>query len=133
MGHLAAELAGFVADAERCGIVIVTSAEEMPVQEAVELTALVGERLRRTPECVVVNGLYPHNHGMWNNHGEMPAADETFFHRLQKAGYCTGHIGKSHYYDHVDGLLFVDRLSPLKRGIFRKKYQKILEQRQEQL
>jgi peptide deformylase len=38
-----------------------------------------------------------------------------------------------HEIDHLDGILFVDRLSPLKRGLFRKKYQKILEQRQEQL
>ena len=38
-----------------------------------------------------------------------------------------------HEIDHLDGLLFVDRLSPLKRGLFRKKYQKIIEQRQEQL
>lgn len=38
-----------------------------------------------------------------------------------------------HEIDHLDGLLFVDRLSPLKRSLFRKKYQKIQEQRQEQL
>ena len=38
-----------------------------------------------------------------------------------------------HEIDHLDGILFVDHLSPLKRSIFRKKYQKILEQRQEQL
>ena len=38
-----------------------------------------------------------------------------------------------HEIDHLDGILFVDRLSPLKRSIFRKKYLKILEQRQEQL
>ena len=38
-----------------------------------------------------------------------------------------------HEIDHLDGILFVDRLSPLKRGLFRKKYQKIIEQRQEQL
>jgi peptide deformylase len=38
-----------------------------------------------------------------------------------------------HEIDHLDGLLFIDRLSPLKRGLFRKKYQKIQEQRQEQL
>lgn len=38
-----------------------------------------------------------------------------------------------HEIDHLDGILFVDRLSPLKRSLFRKKYQKILEQRQEQL
>jgi peptide deformylase len=38
-----------------------------------------------------------------------------------------------HEIDHLDGILFVDHLSPLKRSIFRKKYQKIQEQRQEQL
>jgi len=38
-----------------------------------------------------------------------------------------------HEIDHLDGVLFVDRLSPLKRSLFRKKYQKIQEQRQEQL
>jgi peptide deformylase len=38
-----------------------------------------------------------------------------------------------HEIDHLDGILFVDRLSPLKRSMFRKKYLKTLEQRQEQL
>ena len=38
-----------------------------------------------------------------------------------------------HEIDHLDGLLFVDRLSPLKRSLFRRKYLKIQEQRQEQL
>jgi peptide deformylase len=42
-------------------------------------------------------------------------------------------IAFQHEIDHLDGILFVDRLSPLKRGIFRKKYQKILEQQQEQM
>ncbi len=32
------------------------------------------------------SGLYPHNHGMWANQGELPAADETFFQLLQSAG-----------------------------------------------
>ena len=59
VGHLAQQLATLVADAERCGIVIVTSAEEMPVEEAIELIALLGSRLRRRPEAVIVNGLYP--------------------------------------------------------------------------
>jgi len=45
-----------------------------------------------------INGLYPHNHGMWTNVGEMPADDETVFHHLQRAGYLTAHVGKSHYY-----------------------------------
>lgn len=48
-----------------------------------------------------VNGLYSHNHFMWMNRGRMPAEDETFFQILQRAGYYTGHIGKSHYYDHA--------------------------------
>jgi len=59
VGHLAQELAAFVGDPRRCGVVVVTSAEEIPVQEALELIALVGDRLGREPEAVVVNGLYP--------------------------------------------------------------------------
>ena len=50
-----------------------------------------------------VNGLYPHNHHMWTNAGQMPEADETFFHHLQRAGYYTAHVGKSHYYPHTFG------------------------------
>lgn len=38
-----------------------------------------------------------------------------------------------HEIDHLEGKLFVDRLSSLKKGLFRKKYQKIMEQQQEQL
>jgi anion-transporting ArsA/GET3 family ATPase len=59
VGRLAHELAAYVADAARCGVVVVTSAEEMPVQEALELIASAGEKLGRPPEAVVVNGLYP--------------------------------------------------------------------------
>jgi anion-transporting ArsA/GET3 family ATPase len=59
VGRLAAELAAFVADPERCGIAVVTLAEEMPVDEAVELRAMLGERVGRRPELLVVNALYP--------------------------------------------------------------------------
>jgi len=59
VGRMAAEISTFVADPQRTGIVIVTSAEEMPVQEAVELLAGLDERLHRTPELLIVNGLYP--------------------------------------------------------------------------
>ncbi|RME38151.1 MAG: peptide deformylase [Deltaproteobacteria bacterium] len=38
-----------------------------------------------------------------------------------------------HEIDHLDGILFVDHLSPLKKSLFRKKYRKILEQMEEQL
>ena len=49
-----------------------------------------------------VSGLYPHNHGMWLNRGELPAGDETFFHHLQRAGYHVAYVGKSHFYEHGD-------------------------------
>ena len=42
-------------------------------------------------------------------------------------------IAFQHEIDHLDGILFVDHLSSLKKGIFRKKYQRILEQLEEQL
>ncbi|PLX80517.1 MAG: peptide deformylase [Desulfuromonas sp.] len=38
-----------------------------------------------------------------------------------------------HEIDHLDGKLFIDYLSPLKRSLFKKKYQKILQQLEEQL
>jgi arylsulfatase A-like enzyme len=44
-------------------------------------------------------GLYPHNHGIWLNRGELRDGDETFFGILRGAGYFTASIGKSHYYD----------------------------------
>ncbi|MEM7481037.1 MAG: ArsA family ATPase [Acidobacteriota bacterium] len=58
-GELGRRLAEFVADPADCGVVVVTSAEEMPVQEALELRATLAERLDRAPELLVVNGLYP--------------------------------------------------------------------------
>jgi len=47
-----------------------------------------------------VSSIYPHNHGMWSNAGCLPPHDDTFFQRLQRSGYFTAHIGKSHYYSH---------------------------------
>jgi len=51
----------------------------------------------------VVSGIHVHNHAMWANRGELPRDDETFFHHLQRAGYLTAHVGKSHYYSHGGG------------------------------
>jgi len=39
--------------------VVVTTAEEMPVQESLELIEAMRDRLDREPELVVVNALYP--------------------------------------------------------------------------
>lgn len=57
--RMAGDLATLIADAERCGIVVVTQAEEMPVEEALELRTALRDRVRREPELLVVNGLYP--------------------------------------------------------------------------
>ena len=59
LGDMARELAAFIADPKHCGVVLVTMAEEMPVQEAIELIAMLKERMGRPPELVVANALYP--------------------------------------------------------------------------
>jgi Mrp family chromosome partitioning ATPase len=58
-GKMAADLAALIADPARCGVVVVTQAEEMPVEEALELAAALVARIGRPPELLVVNGLYP--------------------------------------------------------------------------
>jgi Mrp family chromosome partitioning ATPase len=57
--RMAGELAELIADPERCGIVVVTQAEEMPVQEVLELRVALRERAGRDAELLVINGLYP--------------------------------------------------------------------------
>lgn len=57
--RMARDLATLIADPERCGIVVVTQAEEMPVEEAIELRTALRDKVRRDPELLVVNGLYP--------------------------------------------------------------------------
>jgi peptide deformylase len=42
-------------------------------------------------------------------------------------------VAFQHEIDHLDGILFIDHLSPLKRDIFRKKYRRMTEERQESL
>ncbi|HDH96596.1 MAG TPA: peptide deformylase [Proteobacteria bacterium] len=42
-------------------------------------------------------------------------------------------IALQHEIDHLDGVLFIDRLSPLKRKLALKKYQKLLEERAKEL
>ena len=50
-----------------------------------------------------ITGQYCHDHGMWDNTGELAAGTETFFHHLQRAGYRTGYVGKSHFYPPTRG------------------------------
>ena len=58
-GNLASRLAAFVDDREQTGVVIVSQAEEMPVQESLQLRSLLEKELSRSPDHLVVNGLYP--------------------------------------------------------------------------
>lgn len=53
------------------------------------------------------------------------------FHEADAKGLLA--IAFQHEIDHLDGILFIDHLSPLKKGLFRKKYRKILDQQQEQM
>ncbi|MEM7356450.1 MAG: ArsA-related P-loop ATPase [Acidobacteriota bacterium] len=57
--ELASEVAGYVADPEVSGLAVVTLAEELPVQEALELRRELADRLDRQPELLIANGLYP--------------------------------------------------------------------------
>jgi anion-transporting ArsA/GET3 family ATPase len=59
IGGMATEIAGFLADRDRFGSIVVTTAEEMPVHEALELIEAMERRLERRPELVVVNAIYP--------------------------------------------------------------------------
>ena len=59
IGKMASEIAGFLGDRSRFGSVVVTTAEEMPVHEALELIEAMDERLDRRPELVVANAIYP--------------------------------------------------------------------------
>jgi len=58
-GTMSAELATWTADAAHSAVVLAALAEEMPVQEAIEMIAGLDERLSRRPDLLVVNGLYP--------------------------------------------------------------------------
>ncbi len=59
VGSMATQIASFLADRNRFGSIVVTTAEEMPVQETIELLDAMNARLDRRPELVVVNSVYP--------------------------------------------------------------------------
>ncbi len=59
LGAMAARIARLIGDPRRCGVVLATLAEEMPVQETLETVHLLRERIGRPPELVAVNALFP--------------------------------------------------------------------------
>lgn len=58
-GAMAGELAAWIADGERTGILAVTLAEEMPVDEVLELRQALAAQVGREVAGLVVNGVYP--------------------------------------------------------------------------
>jgi len=60
VGHMTSEIAALMASRDQFGVVAVTIAEEMPVQESLELIDTLEEKMDRAPDAVVVNALYPH-------------------------------------------------------------------------
>ena len=59
LGDMASNLAAYLADPAHCGVVLAALAEEMPVQETLELLEVLHTRLHLRPDLVVANGLYP--------------------------------------------------------------------------
>lgn len=57
--ELARDIADFSADPQDTSVVMVTLAEEMPVQEALEMRETLDDAMGRSPELLVVNGIYP--------------------------------------------------------------------------
>jgi anion-transporting ArsA/GET3 family ATPase len=58
-GEIAATIAEFAGERSKTGIAVVTQAEEMPVEEALELAGTLRRRLGRPADLLVVNGLHP--------------------------------------------------------------------------
>lgn len=59
VGQMASEIATLMSSDDLFGVVAVTIAEEMPVQETLELIHGLNEHLNRAPDAVAVNALYP--------------------------------------------------------------------------
>jgi Mrp family chromosome partitioning ATPase len=57
--EIARDVADFIDDPHEHAVVVVTLAEEMPVQEALELREALQEKFGRAPELLIANGLYP--------------------------------------------------------------------------
>ena len=57
-----------------------------------------------------LTGKPPQQTGMWRNQGRVTTATPTYAQIMSKEGYRTGHIGKSHYYEHLKNTHLRDEL-----------------------
>ncbi len=104
------------------------SAAGHPVVETPHLDGLAADGVRFTrtytpsPVCMpartsILTGLYPHNHGQWNNYGSTPPRADTYAHHLRNAGYRTCHVGKSHFCQHLGGGQHLRDHEPVMHGL----------------
>jgi anion-transporting ArsA/GET3 family ATPase len=106
LGAMAAELAAYLADPTRTGIVLATLAEEMAVQETLELVALLESRLHRRPDLVVANGIYP----------ALPAVEDSDFRSLWHQRRLVNERELAHLQEDWPGPLVELPLLPLETG-----------------
>jgi choline-sulfatase len=66
----------------------------------------------------MISGLYPHNHGVQENAGSLPADDESYARLLRDAGYATAYIGKTHFGSDAPGRDFVSHEAFVQRRGF---------------
>ncbi len=59
VGALVSRLGRFLSEPARCGVLVTTLAEEMPVEETLELLAALERSRRAPPEALVLNALWP--------------------------------------------------------------------------
>ncbi len=105
--------------------------------EAAQLLVLVNpEIIDREGECYEEEGCLsvPEYYAKVNRSAKIKVRfqdldDKT--HLIEAAGLTA--VACQHEIDHLDGILFVDHLSPLKRSMFRKKWKKIQEHMTEQM
>ncbi len=108
-----------------------------PKDEAPQLMVLVNPEIAEGEgECFEEEGCLsvPDYYAQVHRHSKVTVRYQDLAgraHQMEAEGLLA--IACQHEIDHLDGILFVDRLSPLKRGIFRKKWQKVQARQMEKM
>jgi arylsulfatase A-like enzyme len=66
----------------------------------------------------MISGLYPHNHHVQENAGSLPVEDESYARLLERAGYATAYVGKTHFGSDAPGRDFVGHEETVRRRGF---------------
>lgn len=113
--------------------VLDTSGSDAPSQLIEAVNPYIVERDGKAFEeegCLSVPGYYAHiSRSSWVRVRYQDLAGQE--HEVEAEGLQA--IAFQHELDHLDGILFIDHLSPLKRSMFRKRYAKLQQRQKEQL